>query len=61
MKSAVEKLGNLPIRRWREVSEVLHGKSVVRKQVEAAKLELFGPTRIGRRPKTSRAMSDGAF
>lgn len=61
VKSAVEKLGNLPIRRWREVNEVLHGKSVVRKQVEAAKLELFGPTRVGRRPKTSRAMSDGAF
>jgi hypothetical protein len=53
VKSAVEKLGNLPIRHWRKVSELVHGKSVVRKQVEAAKLELFGPTRVGRRPKTS--------
>jgi hypothetical protein len=61
VKSAVEKLGNLPIRRWREVSEALHGKRVVRKQVEAARLELFGPARAGRRPKTSRVMSDGAF
>ena len=60
VKSAVEKL-NLPIRHWREVGEVLQGKSVVRKQVEAAKLELFGPTPVSRRPKTSRATFDGAF